>query len=499
MPVKSPWRWRGLVVVVGGFLVGAALSPALVGCVPENSSLRRMVQSVGGSGGSLPAEADRELIRFAAVYRDVAADPNDTRELKQFKDAFVRVRNDYLRPVNDRSLIDAAIKGVTDLKAERGTVPADKVVEAGLDAMVASLDPHSSYLNPEQLQEAFVTTKGQFGGLGIEVTVEDGSIKIVSPIEGTPAHQAGLKSGDLITHLDGSPIHGISIMDAVKRMRGEPGTDIRLTIRRGDEPAFDKVLTRAVISIRAVRWHIEDDIGYIRVASFTERMEEAVNEAVRAIRADLGSRMKGLILDLRNNPGGLLDESLELADIFLEKGRIVEVRSRDVGNRQIFSAKAGDEAKGAPMVVLINGGSASASEIVASALQEDGRAIVMGTPSFGKGSVQTIMPLPIKGALKLTTALYYAPSGRTIQGLGVMPDIIIAGAETPAGQRESDLPGALAAGEQTTRVSLGTVAEESCPIPPGGEDDRQLGCAVSFLKAGSAERFLASVPAGTRL
>jgi len=487
MPVKSPWRWRGLVVVVGGFLVGAALSPALVGCVPENSSLRRMVQSVGGSGGSLPAEADRELIRFAAVYRDVAADPNDTRELKQFKDAFVRVRNDYLRPVNDRSLIDAAIKGVTDLKAERGTVPADKVVEAGLDAMVASLDPHSSYLNPEHCRS--LRHHKAVRRPGIEVTVEDGSIKIVSPIEGRrPIRRSQV--GRLITTDAARFTASRSWMrQAMRASRTDSAYHpASATSRLSTSPTPPSSPSGGPCTSRTTSGH-----------------------PVASSRADGGKRqrggkgiarsrfpMKGLILDLRNKPA-LLDESLELADIFLEKGRIVEVRSRDVGNRQIFSAKAGDEAKGAPMVVLINGGSASASEIVASALQEDGRAIVMGTPSFGKGSVQTIMPLPIKGALKLTTALYYAPSGRTIQGLGVMPDIIIAGAETPAGQRESDLPGALAAGEQTTRVSLGTVAEESCPIPPGGEDDRQLGCAVSFLKAGSAERFLASVPAGARL
>jgi carboxyl-terminal processing protease len=497
--MMSPWRVRGLAAVVGGFLVGAALSPALVGCVPENSSLRRMVQSVSGSGGALPANADRELTRFATVYRDVSSDPTNTRELKQFKDAFVRVRSDYLRPVNDRSLIDAAIKGVRDLEGEPRTVPPEKVVEAALDAMVASLDPHSVYLNPEQLQEFFTATEGRFGGLGIEVTSEDGYVKVVSPIEGTPAERAGLKSGDLITHLDGSPIHGISIMDAVKRMRGEPGTDIRLTIRRGGSAAFDATLTRAVITTRPIRWGIEDDVGYIRVASFDKQVEDGVREAMAGILRQVGPRLKGMVLDLRNNPGGLLDESLALVDIFLEKGRIVEVRGRDPANRQIFSAKSGDEAKGVPMVVLINGGSASASEIVASALQEDGRAIIMGTRSFGKGSVQTIMPLPIKGALKLTTALYYGPSGRTIQGLGVTPDIVITGSDVLGGQRESDLPGALTAGEQLHRVSLGNVAEANCPIPPGGKDDRQLGCAVSFLKAGSAERFLASIPAGARL
>jgi len=498
VPVMSFRRIPGLVAILVGFAVGAALSTGLVGCVPENSSLRRVVQSVV-PGKSLTPDADYELTRFAAVYRDVAADPTNTRELKQFRDAFVRVRTDYLRPVDDGALIDAAIEGVRNLDGASGKVPSDRVVEAGLDAMVASLDPHSAYLNPEQLREAFVSTKGQFGGLGIEVTVEDGYVKVVAPIEGTPAERSGLKSGDLITHLDGNPIHGISIMDAVRRMRGEPGSDIRLTVRRGTEGTFDVVVTRAVITIRAVRWHIEDDVGYIRVASFTEQMEGGVNEAVTAIHTQLGPRLKGLILDLRNNPGGLLDESLALADIFLDKGRIVEVRSRDSANRQVFFAKPGDRARGAPLVVLINGGSASASEIVASALQEDGRAVVMGTRSFGKGSVQTIMPLPIKGALKLTTALYYTPSGRSIQALGVVPDIAITGGEGLAGRRESDLPGALMAGEPSTRASLGAVAEADCPMPPGGDDDRPLGCAVGFLKAGSAERFLASVPAGARL
>lgn len=490
---------RGLFTILAGFLVGAALSTALFGCVSEDSSLRRFIAAFTGPSDSLPVEANHELERFAVVYRDVASDPSNTRELKQFKDAFLRVRGDYFRPLADNTLIDAAIKGVEDLNAKPGMVPADKVVETGLDAMVASLDPHSAYLNPEQLKEAFVSTKGKFGGLGIEVTMEDGYVKVVSPIEGTPAQEAGLQTGDAITHLDGTPIHGISIMDAVKRMRGEPGTDIRLTIRRQGTPSFDVTLTRAVITVRAVRWRIEGDVGYVRVASFTEQMGDGIHEAMNAIHEKLGPRLKGVVLDLRNNPGGLLEESLTLADTFLDKGTIVEVRGRDPSSEQIFVAKPGDEAQGRPMVVLINGGSASASEIVASALQDDGRAIIMGSRSFGKGSVQTIMPLPIKGALKLTTALYFTPSGRTIQAQGVVPDIVLTGPDTKPLQRESDLPGALAPAEKSARTSLGTIPEASCPLPPDGQDDRQLGCALSFLKAGSTERFLTAMAAGTRL
>jgi len=351
------WFSRGVATVCLGFVVGAGVSAVLVACVSEDSSLWRVIQSLRNSPNyTLPADADRELARFDAVYREYAADPTNTKEVKQFRDAFSRVRSDYLRPVADAALIDAAVKGVRSLDGKPGTVASQTVVEAGLHSMVASLDPHSVYLNADELKETFISTRGQFGGLGIEVTLEDGFVKVVSPIEGTPAYRAGMRSGDLITHLDGESIQGISIADAVRRMRGKPGTDIRLTVRRQGVPTFDVTITRAVITVQAVRWRTEGDVGYLRVASFNEPMADGVREAMRGIRDRLGPRLKGIVLDLRNNPGGLLDQSLALADDFLDSGRIVSVRGRDPGREQVFDAKPGDEAAGLPMVVLINGG-----------------------------------------------------------------------------------------------------------------------------------------------
>ncbi|MBT3360643.1 MAG: S41 family peptidase [Rhodospirillales bacterium] len=459
----------------------------------EDSAFQRTVSAIRSYATSLPSEANKELSRFNEIHREYAVDSENTRELKHFKDAFVRIRSDYLHPIADAKLIAAALEGVNGLEDEPGTVSSSQVVEAGLDAMVASLDPHSAYLNAEEMKETFISTRGQFGGLGIEVTMQDGMVKVVSPIEGTPAFRAGLKPGDLISHLDGDPIQGATIMEAVKRMRGKPGTDILLTVRREGVPSFDVTITRAIITVRAVRWHTEGDIGYIRVASFTEQAEDGIATAFRGIRGELGATAKGYVLDLRNNPGGLLDQSLAVADAFLERGRIVSVRGRDPKREQVFVAEAGDLADGLPIVVLINGGSASASEIVAVALQEGHRATVMGRRSFGKGSVQTITPLPVQGAVKLTTALYYSPNGRTIQGQGVLPDIEIAATDTAARQRESDLPGALAAANPSSRKSLGLVAEESCPQAGDEGKDRILGCALAYLRAGSAKQFLAAV------
>ncbi len=487
------WRFSGMFGVVGGLLIGAALSPALVGCMGEDSAFQRTVSAIRSYATSLPSEANHELARFNNIHRKYATDPENTRELKHFKDAFIRVRSDYLRPIADAKLIAAALDGVNALEDEPGTIPSSQVVEAGLDAMVASLDPHSAYLNAEEMKETFISTRGQFGGLGIEVTMQDGLVKVVSPIEGTPAFRAGLKSGDLISHLDGDPIQGATIMEAVKRMRGKPGTDIMLTVRREGVADFDVNITRAVITVRAVRWHTEGDIGYIRVASFTEQTEQGLNAAFTGIQGELGATVKGYVLDLRNNPGGLLDQSLAVADAFLDVGRIVSVRGRNPDREQVFRAEAGDLAGGLPMVVLINEGSASASEIVASALQEGRRATVLGRRSFGKGSVQTITPLPVQGAMKLTTALYYSPGGHTIQGRGVLPDIVVSAMDDKARQREADLPGALAAADAEDRKSLGVVGEDSCPEAGEEGKDRMLGCALAYLKAGSAQQFLAAV------
>lgn len=347
------------------------------------------------------------------------------RQLNLFGDVFERVRSDYVEKVTDEQLIEYAIKG-----------------------MLTNLDPHSSYLTPKSFRDMQVQTRGEFGGLGIEVTMENGLVKVVSPIDETPAFRAGVKPGDLITHLDNEPIQGLTLSQAVEKMRGPVNSDIILTVRREGREAFDITITRAVIKIRSVRSRAEGDVGYIRVTSFTEQTEKGVNAAMDKLKEQLGDKMKGVVLDLRNNPGGLLDQAVKVSDAFLPQGEIVSTRARRSDDGQRFNSHAGDKAKGFPLVVLINGGSASASEIVAGALQDHRRAIIMGTRSFGKGSVQTIIPLAGHGAIRLTTARYYTPSGRSIQAKGIDPDIEVKPAkieelDQPRRRREENLRGAL--------------------------------------------------------
>lgn len=347
------------------------------------------------------------------------------RQLDLFGDVFERVRADYVKEVGDEELIEAAING-----------------------MLSSLDPHSSYLSPKSFKDMQVQTRGEFGGLGIEVTMESGFVKVVSPIDDTPAFRAGIKAGDFITHLDEKPVQGLALSEAVERMRGKIDTDIKLTIRREGREPFDVTLTRAVIKIQSVRWRTEEDIGYVRITSFSEQTEAGLIRAVDRIKEKLGDEMLGLVLDLRNNPGGLLDQAIKVSDAFLDRGEIVSTRARRVQDAQRFNAKKGDLLAGKPVVVLVNGGSASASEIVAGALQDHRRAIILGTQSFGKGSVQTIVPLSGHGAIRLTTAQYFTPSGRSIQAKGIEPDIAVAQAklsdvENSRGRREADLRGAL--------------------------------------------------------
>ena len=348
------------------------------------------------------------------------------RQLNLFGDVFERVRADYVEEVSDKELIENAING-----------------------MLTALDPHSSYLNEKNYRDMQVQTKGEFGGLGIEVTMENGLVKVVSPIDDTPAFRAGIQPQDLITHLDGEQVLGLTLQQAVERMRGKVDTDIRLTIRRKGRKPFDVTLTRAIIKIRSVRSRIErKNIGYVRITSFNEQTHKGLVKAMEKLRADAEGGLKGIVLDLRNNPGGLLDQAVAVADAFLDKGEIVSTRSRRKENAQRFNARPGDLAKVLPIVVLINGGSASASEIVAGALQDHGRAIIMGTRSFGKGSVQTIVPLPGQGAMRLTTSRYYTPSGRSIQAKGIDPDIVIEQSKVePINQgsrrSEADLRGAL--------------------------------------------------------
>ena len=348
------------------------------------------------------------------------------RLLNLFGDVFERVRSDYVEAPTDEELIEAAITG-----------------------MLTSLDPHSSYMNLKNYKEMQVNTRGAFGGLGIQVSMDKGVVKVISPIDDTPAYRAGIEAGDYITHLDGKMVQGMTLQDAVEKMRGKVGADIKLTIRRKGTPdPFDVTVTRAVIKITSIRSRLEGKIGYVRITSFTEQSNSGLKKAVDKFDKELGDDLLGIVLDLRNNPGGLLDQAIAVSDSFLERGEIVSTRSRNAEDTSRFSARPGDLAKGKPVVVLINGGSASASEIVAGALQDHKRAVILGTQSFGKGSVQTIMPLPGHGAMRLTTARYFTPSGRSIQGEGVTPDILVEPAKIEtigrkAQRREADLKGAL--------------------------------------------------------
>jgi len=368
----------------------------------------------------------------AAPFGGLQANSSDTfRQLKLFGDVFERVRAEYVEEVTDEELVEAAING-----------------------MLTALDPHSGYLDAKKYRDMQVQTKGEFGGLGIEVTMENGLVKVVSPIDGTPADRAGIRPGDMITHINDEPVLGMTLAEAVERMRGPVDTKIDLTVRRqGVEEPLDLSLARAVITISPVRWRAEGTVGYVRITTFNEQTEDALGEAVDGLKSELGPSLKGVVLDLRNNPGGLLEQAVSIADAFLDRGEIVSTRGRRADAIQRFNARRGDMLDGLPMVVLINGGSASASEIVAGALQDHQRAIVMGTPSFGKGSVQTIMPLPGHGAIRLTTARYYTPAGTSIQARGITPDIevvqsrIEAIEESRPARREADLRGRLDNGQ----------------------------------------------------
>ena len=356
-------------------------------------------------------------------------DVDTYRLLNLFGDVFERVRSDYVEQPTDEEMIEAAITG-----------------------MLAALDPHSAYLNAKNFREMQVNTKGEFGGLGIQVTMESGYVKVISPIDDTPAHRAGIKPADIITHLDGETVQGMTLNQAVDKMRGKIGSDIKLTIVRAGGKPFDVTLTRAVIKITSVRSKVEDKIAYIRITSFNEQTDKGLKAEMAELHKKLGKEIQGVVLDLRNNPGGLLDQAVAVADAFLDKGEIVSTRSRKAEDTQRFNARPGDIANGLPMVVLINGGSASASEIVAGALQDHRRAVLLGTKSFGKGSVQTIMPLPGHGAMRLTTARYYTPSGHSIQAKGIQPGIVVQQArieniDQPKGRSEADFRNALENGE----------------------------------------------------
>ena len=470
---------------------------------------------------TIDAGGTKEANRFYDTLDKYSNNPDDKRDKDHFRNAFRHVRANYVREVSDASLVDAAIDGINKLEAKGGDVDPGLLVEAALDEMLSSLDPHSQYLSPDELKERRVFASGEFGGLGIQVTMEDGLVKVIAPIEDTPADRAGMKAGDLISHLDGNSIKDLSLSDAVKIMRGRVGTKINITvIREGIDP-FDISITRAVIHVRSVRWRVEKNIGYIRVSSFTEQTEPGLIDAFEKIKIEGGDKIKGYVLDLRNNPGGLLDQAVIVSDMFLDDGEIVSIRPRQTDYSRSYSAEHGDAAGGKPVVVLVNEGSASASEIVAGALKDNVRAAIMGRRSFGKGSVQTIQQLPIKGALQLTTALYYFPSGKSIQALGVQPDIVIdlppaeqsveaqkakdgnkeAENKTEGGIiREADLPGSINAQSQNTKTqNTKTMAAhlpiKSCPAAGVEGKDHELGCAIAYINSSSAAAFLAKIGA----
>ncbi|MDP6351845.1 MAG: S41 family peptidase [Alphaproteobacteria bacterium] len=401
-----------------------------------------------------------------------AASSETYRQLNLFGDVFERVRAEYVEEVEDEQLIESAIKG-----------------------MLAALDPHSSYLSAKAYKNMQVQTRGEFGGLGIEVTMENGLVKVVSPIDDTPAARAGMQPGDLITFIDGEPVMGLTLNQAVDRMRGPVDSKIVITVRRAsvDQP-FDVTVIRAIIRIQSVRWHTEGDIGYVRVTSFNEQTEPGLKKAIEELDAEIDGAMKGVVLDLRNNPGGLLDQAVAVSDAFLEQGEIVSTRGRKLEGAQRYNARPGDLASGLPVVVLINGGSASASEIVAGALQDHRRAVILGTRSFGKGSVQTIIPLPGDGAMRLTTARYYTPSGRSIQATGIEPDILVGAAVVqPVDQaplrREHSLRGRLEGeddpadvGEDAGAESEAGAEDPEAVAPESIVEDYQLQRALDLIR-----------------
>jgi carboxyl-terminal processing protease len=399
------------------------------------------------------------------------------RQLELFADVLARVEQDYVTEIDEEEAMEAAING-----------------------MLSSLDPHSSYMNATEYRDMQTTTRGEYGGLGIEVTSEDGIVRVVSPIDGTPAARAGVQAGDYLTAIDGESIVGLTLNDAVARMRGQAGTQITVTVAREGVDPFDVTLTREIINVRAVTARVEGgDIGVVRISTFNERTSAMLADAIRQVRRDAGPRLRGVVVDLRNNPGGLLDQAIEVSDAFLDGGEVVSTRGRQPEDVQRYNARRGDDLAGVPVVVLINGASASAAEIVAGALQDRNRALVVGEDSFGKGSVQTVIPLQggRDGALRLTTARYYTPAGRSIQGAGITPDMEVAARRIDPERlqrlrlSEADLPNALDNDSGAQRRAA-HVPDDQPPEAWDAEEDYQLSRAMDFLRQGVvAERLRA--------
>jgi len=385
-------------------------------------------------------------------------------DLRTFTEIFAKIKNDYVEPIDDKSLLESAIRG-----------------------MLAGLDPHSAYLVPDDYKQLQQGTSGEFGGLGIEVGMEDGFVKVIAPIDDTPAARAGIEAGDLIIRLDDTPVKGMALGDAVKLMRGKPGSNIDLTVvREGRDRPFKVSITRDVIKVRSVKSRtLEEGYGYVRITQFQTRTGENLREAVNTLRQDSGGKLRGLVLDLRNNPGGVLSAAVSVSDAFLTEGLIVYTDGRLDDAKLKFNAKPTDVLDGAPIIVLVNGGSASASEIVAGALQDHKRAVVMGEKTFGKGSVQTILPMENGSALKLTTARYYTPNGTSIQAEGITPDIAVgrlqvaAADEVSIGTRvkERDLPKHLRGASET--IIEPTLTEKDPAAPADADKEPKTGSLAS--------------------
>jgi carboxyl-terminal processing protease len=417
-----------------------------------------LLGAAAGVGLSL-VTTQPSLVLDGASAQAAAAD--GYRQLGLFRDVFERVRAGYVEKPDDGKLIESAING-----------------------MLAGLDPHSSYMDSKSVHEMQVQTRGEFGGLGIEVTMEEGLIKVVAPIDETPAAKAGIMANDIITHLDENPVRGLTLDQAVEKMRGPANTKIKLNImRKGQDKPIEVSITRKIIHVSSVRSRLEgNDVGFIRLTQFSEQTTDGLKKAIADLSTQSGNKLKGFVIDLRNNPGGLLDQAISVSDAFLEKGEIVSTRGRVASETQRFNARVGDLAKGKPLIVLINGGSASASEIVAGALQDHRRATVIGTRSFGKGSVQAIIPLGSgNGALRLTTARYFTPSGRSIQAKGISPDIEVL----------QEVPDELKArtdtrGEASLRGHLEAEGDEQTGsqsyIPPDPKDDKALHTALDLIR-----------------
>jgi carboxyl-terminal processing protease len=414
--------------------------------------------------------AGSTMVSLARSQSASAANSEIYRQLDLFGEVLERVRSDYVEKPEDAKLIEAAING-----------------------MLTALDPHSAYLNPKHFRDMQVQTRGEFGGLGIEVTMENGVVKVVSPIEDTPASRAGLMSGDLITHLDKEQILGLTLQEAVEKMRGPVNSPITLTIvRKGVDDPFDVKVVRDVIHINPVKYDVEgDDIGYIRITTFNEQTTANLQKAIDDLKKQIGPKLKGYIVDLRNNPGGLLDQAISVSDTFLDQGAIVLTRGRNLEETQRSNARPGDLADGKQIIVLINGGSASASEIVAGALQDHHRATIIGTRSFGKGSVQTIIPLGSNGALRLTTARYYTPSGRSIQAKGIEPEAVVEEelpddlkqkAEAQSTRGEANLRGHLKSEDEDDKAKADQEESGSSSyVSPDKAKDTQLNYAIDLL------------------